>query len=87
MDYKDADSLSSKIFALIASATVLIIAIVFLRIIQVDFNNAKWHDGICLKDNTHWQYSNSTTNRFWRCDYYICDNGHVIELINDYEIR
>ena len=53
MDYKDADSLSSKIFALIASATVLIIAIVFLRIIQVDFNNAKWHDGICLKDNTH----------------------------------
>lgn len=31
--------------------------------------------------------NNSAHGRYWRYDYYTCDNGHVIELVNDYGTR
>lgn len=86
-DYNDTDGLIVKTAAVIVSFALLIGFCIFIGKVNHSSNDIKWNNGVCPKDNTPWKYSNSAHDRYWRYDYYICDNGHVIELINDYEAR
>lgn len=66
---------------------ILVVGLIFVGAIQSDSNEILWNNGICPKDGTSWEYNNSAHGRYWRYDYYTCDNGHVIELVNDYGTR
>lgn len=90
-NYNDSDELITKTIAVIISIVLLIGYCVFVgkvnRSSNDSSNDIKWNNGVCQKDNTSWKYSNSAHSRYWRYDYYVCEDGHVIELVNDYETR
>lgn len=86
-NYNDSDELITKTIAVIISIALLIGFCVFVGKVNRSSNDIKWNNGVCPKDNTSWKYSNSAHSRYWRYDYYVCEDGHVIELVNDYETR
>lgn len=86
-NYNDSDELITKTIAVIISIVLLIGFCVFVGKVNRSSNDIKWNNGVCPKDNTSWKYSNSAHSRYWRYDYYVCKDGHVIELVNDYETR
>lgn len=86
-NYNDSDELITKTIAVIISIVLLIGFCIFVGKVNRSSNDIKWNNGVCPKDNTSWKYSNSAHSRCWRYDYYVCEDGHVIELVNDYETR
>lgn len=86
-NYNDSDELITKTIAVIISIVLLIGFCVFVGKVNRSSNDIKCNNGVCPKDNTSWKYSNSAHSRYWRYDYYVCEDGHVIELVNDYETR
>lgn len=86
-NYNDSDELITKTIAVIISIVLLIGFCVLVGKVNRSSNDIKWNNGVCPKDNTSWKYSNSAHSRYWRYDYYVCEDGHVIELVNDYETR
>lgn len=83
--YNDLNDLIVKTMTVIVSLALLIGFYIFISKVTYSSNSVKWNNGICPKDNTSWKYSNSAHSRYWRYDYYVCEDGHVIELVNDYE--
>lgn len=71
----------------IITIAVLIALVVGLNAFETSQNDDSWNSGICRYDGSKLTYNNSSIAKGSRTDFYICENGHIVELVNDFKIR
>lgn len=76
----------TRIISTVLISVAIVIFVLFLICYPIDKACYKkaYNHGVCQKDGTNWNY--------FGCDYYnpmskyyICENGHIIKLVGNYD--